>query len=93
MSGINKTVAGENAAALPLVGTELVRIVQSGNSSRCTVQDIANLAVVSPQGGNTSARPATPILYQSYFDTTLQFPIFCTQVSPPIWVSSSGVAV
>lgn len=49
--------------------------------------------ITPPAGGTTAARPAPPTLYQSYIDTTLGLPIFCTQVSPPIWVSASGVAV
>lgn len=46
-----------------------------------------------PQGGATAARPATPILYQTYVDTTLGQPIWCTQVSPAIWINAAGVAV
>lgn len=63
--------------------------------------DFANLFVTAAQlasmaqntGGTTASRPATPKLYQSYFDTTLGLPITCTQVSPPIWVNGAGVAV
>ena len=45
------------------------------------------------QGGATAARPASPTLYQSYFDTTLGQPIWCKQVSPAIWVNAAGVTV
>lgn len=48
---------------------------------------------IAPSGGTTAARPATPKLYQPYLDTTLGFPIYCTQVSPPIWISASGAVV
>lgn len=50
-------------------------------------------ANLPPSGGNTASRPATPILYQYYFDTDLGLPIWCTQVSSPIWVTASGVPV
>jgi hypothetical protein len=50
-------------------------------------------AVLPPSGGTTAARPALPVLYQPYFDTTLGLPIWCTQVSPAIWVTASGVPV
>ena len=53
----------------------------------------AQTAAIAPQGGATSMRPTVPTLYQTYFDTTLGLPIFCTQVSTPIWVTASGVAV
>ena len=46
--------------------------------------------------GPTSARPTlVPYLYFEYFDTTLGFPIFATQLfgTPIIWVNSSGVVV
>lgn len=49
--------------------------------------------IIPPSGGTTGARPTPPTLYQGYFDTTLGLPITCTQVSPPIWVTASGVAV
>lgn len=48
---------------------------------------------LAPAGGPTSGRPAVPLLYQPYFDTTLGLPITCAQVSPPIWVTASGVTV
>lgn len=44
-------------------------------------------------GGSTAGRPAVPILYQSYVDTTLGFPIWCLQVSPALWIDAAGVIV
>lgn len=46
--------------------------------------------------GPTSARPTTVnYLYFEYFDTTIGYPIYATQLTgtPIIWVNSSGVAV
>jgi hypothetical protein len=47
------------------------------------------------QGGTTAQRPASPQLYQDYFDTTLGFKICAKQISPSvIWVNiATGVAV
>jgi hypothetical protein len=42
----------------------------------------------SAQGGPTSARPASPVQYQSYFDTTLGLPIWYTGST---WVNAAGV--
>lgn len=53
----------------------------------------AQVASIAPQGGATGARPAVPTLYQAYCDTTLGLPLTCTQVSPPIWITASGITV
>lgn len=54
---------------------------------------LKTLSPAIPSGGATGSRPAIPVLYQSFFDTTIGQPIWCTQVSPAIWVNSAGVAV
>jgi len=49
-----------------------------------------------PTYGPTSARPTVvPYLYFEYFDTTINQPVFATQLSgaPIVWVNSAGVAV
>lgn len=44
------------------------------------------------QGGST--RPTSPTLFQSFFDTNLQQPIWCAEISPAvIWKNAAGVAV
>lgn len=49
---------------------------------------------VSWTGGPTSSRPASPTLYQVYFDTTLQQPVVASQVTPTVvWVNAAGVPV
>lgn len=66
-----------------------------------TAGDFANLFVTAGQmgalaqslGGTTAQRPTVPRLYQTYFDSTLLQPIWCSQVSPPIWLNAAGVAV
>jgi hypothetical protein len=53
-----------------------------------------NSSPVSWSGGPTSSRPASPALYQVYFDTTLQQPVVASQVTPSvIWVNAAGVQV
>lgn len=60
-----------------------------------TDTNFENLALATgiiADGGTTAERPLAPILYQSYFDTTLYFTVWCAQVTPSIvWVNSSGV--
>lgn len=60
-----------------------------------TVTDIIlNNAGYGPDNtGPTASRPATPTLNQEFYDTTLGQPIWCTQVSPPLWVNAAGVNV
>jgi len=65
----------------------------SSTNAYPTVSAGAAIKTAVPTGGGTGARPATPTLYQSYFDTTLGQPIWCTQASPAIWVNAAGVAV
>lgn len=44
--------------------------------------------------GPTSSRPVPPsFIGQFYFDTTLGFPIWVSQISPTVWVDSAGVSV
>lgn len=40
------------------------------------------------QGGTTTQRPGSPILYQSYFDTTLGLPVWWTGTK---WVNAAGI--
>lgn len=44
-------------------------------------------------GGTTAQRPASPVLYMMYFDTTLGQPVWCKQASPAVWVNAAGVTV
>jgi hypothetical protein len=60
-------------AAIALSGTEQVEIVQSGVSSRCTTQQIANLAQVSVAQNLTTTQKlaSSAVSGQLVFDTTL----------------------
>ena len=47
-----------------------------------------------PQGGTTAQRPASPALWQIYFDTTIGLPIWCNQITPTVtWQDAAGNAV
>jgi hypothetical protein len=46
--------------------------------------------VEAPVGGTTGARPATPTLYQGYFDATLGKPIWWDGTT---WVDATGATV
>lgn len=51
-------------------------------------------AAAFAQGGTTAQRPAAPVLYQPYFDTTLGYMIHCKQVTPSVvWVNGAGTTV
>jgi hypothetical protein len=55
---------------------------------------IALAGAIGVNGGSTAQRPVSPLLYQSYFDTTLGIPIVCSQITPSvIWVNFAGVPV
>jgi len=68
-----------------------------GNFSSICTQVNLNTAAISalgaPQGGPTTSRPASPLLYQTYIDTTLGYPVFCISLSPVKWVNAAGVSV
>ena len=52
-----------------------------------------NNYVILPKSGSALQRPTPSYIGQLYFDTTLGFPVWCYQISPAIWVNSSGVSV
>lgn len=41
----------------------------------------------------TAKRPASPVIGQHLFDTTLGIPIWCKSLNPVVWVNASGTAV
>ena len=70
--------------------------VDSNFSSLATAVNANTAAIASltsGAGGPTTGRPASPLLYQSYFDTTLGFTVWCSQLTPSIvWVNAFGVS-
>lgn len=69
--------------------------ISGANLTTYTEKDIVlNDAAYGPDNtGPTTSRPAVPTLNQEWFDTTMGEPIWCKQVSPPIWVNAAGVVV
>jgi len=56
--------------------------------------ELATAVNATAQGGTTAQRPVVPVLFQSYFDTTLGIPITCSQITPSIiWVNGAGFPV
>jgi hypothetical protein len=47
----------------------------------------------TPQSGPTPGRPVPSFLGQPYFDTTLGFMVWCSQISPALWVDAAGVSL
>lgn len=47
---------------------------------------------LAPAYGPTVSRPTPQVIGQFWFDTTLGFPVWCSQLSPVTWVTASGVA-
>ena len=66
-------------------GTSLFRSLGGGN----WIEELSSMIAFT--GGST--RTAAPLLYQLFFDTNLGQPIWCTQLSPVIWVNSAGAQV
>jgi hypothetical protein len=47
----------------------------------------------SPLAGPTLGRPIPVFIGQPYFDTTLGFMVWCSQILPALWVDAAGVVV
>lgn len=72
-------------------GRYQLTIVPSGGGSS-VLQDIELFDPSDSRGG--SVRPTAAYLYQSFFDTVLGQPIWCTDIAlPQVWVNSAGVVV
>ena len=65
------------------IGTVAIDSVMTG-------MQVEALEATSNQGGTTAERPASPITYQSYFDTTLTYAIWYNGTA---WVDSAGTVV
>lgn len=73
-----------------LSGTDYVHGIQLQSGTWTDVAiPLALLRALVFRGGNTAGRPASPVLYEYYFDTTVGFPIFWNGT---IWVNAAGVA-
>lgn len=46
-----------------------------------------------PDSGTTALRPTAVYVGQMYFDTTLGYPVWCSNVSTQTWVDAQGNSV
>lgn len=77
-----------------LAPTDTVTGVVSGQTADIPLSILAAfLAVGGTSSGPTSGRPVPTFVGQPYFDTTLGFMVWASQISPSIWVDAAGVSV
>lgn len=76
-------------------GTDTVTGVVTGQTADIPLALLANFVGSNNVfSGPTSNRPPTPsLLGQGYFDTTLGFMVWCSQLSPALWVDAAGVVL
>lgn len=80
-----------------LAGTDTTTGVVTGQTADIP---LASLAAFILGGGGTSVlsgpsanRPVPSFVAQPYFDTTLGFMVWASNLSPVVWVDSAGVSV
>lgn len=90
----NFLTAGTAALFLQGTGALGTMAIQNANSVAITGGNINGVEIASTRGA-TGARPSPPpFLGCQYFDTTLNQPIWCVEVTPtPTWVNAAGVSV
>lgn len=83
-------------AALFLQGTGALGTMaeQNANAVAITGGAVSGVEIASTRG-NTASRPSPPpFLGCQYFDTDLNQPIWCTEITPThLWVNAAGVSV
>jgi hypothetical protein len=68
--------------------------VVTGQTADITLSVLASFILAnSPASGPTSQRPNPTFIGQPYFDTTLGFMVWCSQILPAVWVDSAGVSL
>jgi len=67
--------------------------VVSGQTADIPLNVLAAFTQTASGGsGPTVNRPTSPgFLGQGYFDTTLGFMVWCSQLSPVLWVNAAGI--
>lgn len=79
-----------------LAGSDTVTGVVTGQTADIPLSTLA--AFISVAGGGTTSgptlgRPVPTFVGQPYFDTTLGFMVWCSQLIPSLWVDAAGVVV
>jgi hypothetical protein len=74
--------------------TEGAMFYSSSNKRLVYNDGTGNVHIMAIRSGATSARPVNSlVLGQTYFDTTLNKPVWVKQTSPAIWVDATGATV
>jgi len=73
-----------------LVDADIGVTVQAYDANTVSDVDYATVKATINAGGDTASRPASPTLYQNYFDTTLAKPIWYDGSD---WVDATGATV
>jgi hypothetical protein len=77
-----------------LAGTDTLTGVVTGQTADVPVATlVAFILGGAATSGPTANRPVPQLVSQGYFDTTLGFMVWCSQIFPAIWVNAAGVAV
>lgn len=77
-----------------LAPTDTVTGVVTGQTADIPLGILASfVGTNAPLSGPTLNRPAPSAVGQPYFDTTLGFTIWCSQIFPVIWVNAAGVSI
>jgi len=79
-----------------LQGTDTCTGVVTGQTADIPLSVLAAF-ILAAGGGATSGptlnRPVPTFIGQSYFDTTLGFTVWASQLLPSVWVDAAGVQV
>ena len=65
-------------------------VIVLADGTKYTHDEIVTLVATTNVGGITGDRPVTPVLYQSFFDTTLGYSIDFDGTN---WVDATGLTV
>jgi hypothetical protein len=79
-----------------LASTDTVTGVVTGQTADIPLSVLAafiNAAATGTMSGPTVDRPIPSFVGQPYFDTTLGFMVWASQLSPAVWVDAAGVLV
>jgi hypothetical protein len=77
-----------------LAGTDTVTGVVTGQTADIPLSVLATFVQAgSPQSGPTTSRPVPVFVGQPFFDTTLGYMVWCSQITPSIWADAAGVSV
>jgi len=75
-----------------LAGTDTITGVVTGQTADVPLAILtAFLFSGSVTSGPTVNRPVPQFVGQGYFDTTLGFMVWCSQIFPAVWVNAAGV--